>query len=472
MRMIDLCCGIGGIRKGFELAGGFENVLSAEIDKYACLTYKHLFGDDASNDITNEDFKRLVYQTEYDVLLAGFPCQTFSRAGLQAGFRDTTKGTIFFEIAEIIEQTMPKIVFLENVENLVSHDNGRTFKIILNTLEKELNYHVVGVNHKDLDDLKFEKSAFIRNTKYFGLPQNRPRVYIVAFSRAYFGDHLNQIPNELPITGDKIIFKSVRDILDKDVSERYFLSSGYLETLENHKARQKCNGNGFGYRIVNETNTINPIASTILATGGSGRERNLIYDYNNGNKYKNMVVPGKRTPVNSKYIRSMTPTEWGRLQGFIGYAFLDENGNDTFSFPSCISDQQKYKQFGNSVSIPVIEALASFIKKCVDDMVTNFSCQEKENYGIPGAVLRMCMKIQAELKESSSSNIIQECCQLVTKIGTSHDFSINDVSTILCGSTKDAYDYIHKLQCIDCIRQDDKGYKLEIQRKSFKESVY
>ena len=138
MKTMDLCCGIGGIRRGFELAGGFENVLSAEKDEYACKTYQHLFGDDPRHDVTDESFKKLAERTEYDVLLAGFPCQAFSRIGLKQGFRDVTKGTIFFDIAEIIDRTMPKVVFLENVENLVSHDKGQTFKTIINTLENEL----------------------------------------------------------------------------------------------------------------------------------------------------------------------------------------------------------------------------------------------------------------------------------------------------------------------------------------------
>ena len=123
-KTIDLCAGIGGIRRGFEMTGLFENVLSAEIDPYAALTYKHLFGEDPTNDLTSEDFKNEVVNTEYDVLLAGFPCQAFSRVGKQLGFRDTTRGTIFFDIADIISRTNPRAVFLENVENLVSHDKG------------------------------------------------------------------------------------------------------------------------------------------------------------------------------------------------------------------------------------------------------------------------------------------------------------------------------------------------------------
>ena len=134
-KTIDLCAGIGGIRRGFELTGSFRNVLSAEIDGAACKTYEHLFGENPKNDLTSEEFKQKVVETEYDVLLAGFPCQTFSIAGKKPGFRDATKGTIFFEIADIISRTNPRAIFLENVENLVSHDRGETLEIIIKTLE-------------------------------------------------------------------------------------------------------------------------------------------------------------------------------------------------------------------------------------------------------------------------------------------------------------------------------------------------
>ena len=118
-RTIDLCAGIGGIRKGFEMTGDYVNVLSAEVDKYACLTYEHLYGENPNNDLTSEEFKNIVDDTEYEVLLAGFPCQTFSRAGNEEGFNDEEKGIIFNHIAEIIERTRPRAVFLENVDNLV-----------------------------------------------------------------------------------------------------------------------------------------------------------------------------------------------------------------------------------------------------------------------------------------------------------------------------------------------------------------
>ena len=134
-KTIDLCAGIGGIRRGFELAGDFKTVASAEIDEQACRTYEHLHGDNPRNDITSDKFKQHLKTLRYDVLMAGFPCQTFSSVGLRQGFKDKIKGTIFFDIVDIIEQTTPKIVFLENVENLASHNKGNTFKTIIETLE-------------------------------------------------------------------------------------------------------------------------------------------------------------------------------------------------------------------------------------------------------------------------------------------------------------------------------------------------
>lgn len=168
-KTIDLCAGIGGIRRGFELTGKFENVLSAEIDEYACKTYEHLFGENPKNDLTSEEFKELVSRTEYDILLAGFPCQTFSRVGQQMGFRDTTKGTIFFDIADIISRTNPRAIFLENVENLVSHNKGETLRRIVTTLEDELGYRIIGVT---MD----EDGSYVYNTKSFKVVTIRLRV--------------------------------------------------------------------------------------------------------------------------------------------------------------------------------------------------------------------------------------------------------------------------------------------------------
>lgn len=363
-KTIDLCAGIGGIRRGFEMTGEFENVLSAEIDPYAALTYKHLFGDDPTNDLTSEEFKEEVVKTEYDVLLAGFPCQTFSRVGLQLGFRDTTRGTIFFDIADIISRTNPRAIFLENVENLVSHDGGNTIETIIRTLEDELRYRVIGVTLDEDGNYSYSRSTLLRNTKDFGLPQNRPRAYIMAFSKRIYGNAVKLLDQQLPTGRDETIFRDVNDILDLDVADKYYMAEGYLETLKRHKARQKKQGNGFGYCVVNQNNGEHPIAYTILATGGSGKERNLIYQEKAGVAGK--IIEGKKTALNSEGIRVMTPNEWGRLQGFIGYAFLDNNGNETFSFPEGTTDGQKYKQFGNSVSIPVIRSMAEFMLECFD----------------------------------------------------------------------------------------------------------
>ena len=361
-KTIDLCAGIGGIRRGFELTGSFENVLSAEIDPYAAATYKHLFGEDPTNDLTSEAFKQTVDETEYDVLLAGFPCQTFSRIGKQLGFRDTTRGTLFFDIADIISRTTPRAVFLENVENLVSHDHGNTIETIIKTLEDELGYRVIGVTIDENGNYEYSRSSLVRNSKDFGVPQNRPRVYIMAFSKKKYGRAIKLLNKQLPVSNDKVIFEDVHAVLDENVDDHYYMAQGYLDTLKRHRTRNHNKGNGFGYCVVNQSSEEHPIAYTILATGGSGKERNLVYQPKEG--VAGRIIEGKKTPLNNEGIRVMTPNEWGRLQGFIGYAFVDKKGVDHFSFPEDTTDGQKYKQFGNSVSIPVIETMAEFMLEC------------------------------------------------------------------------------------------------------------
>lgn len=396
-KTIDLCAGIGGVRRGFELAGGFENVISAEIDEFACRTYEHLFRDNPRNDITSDDFKKTISSLQYDVLLAGFPCQAFSSVGKKQGFEDTTRGTIFFDIAKIIKETIPKVVFLENVENLIIHDKGNTFKTIIRILDEELDYEIIGFPHGESDNIKKYARSFVRNSRYFGVPQNRPRVYIIAFSRAYFGKHLSSLPAALPCKRDReAVYPNLNDVLEKDVSARYFLSSGYLQTLEKHRTRQRQKGYGFGYRIINDKQIEHPIANTLLATGGSGRERNLIYDPVNGEKYAGTEIIGKHSPINSKYIRTMTPTEWGRLQGFVGYGFLN-NDVDEFSFPESVPMTQQYKQLGNSVTIPVVEEMAIFINRCLDDMTNLFSKSEKRLYLMYCGEFKVCKKITDRL---------------------------------------------------------------------------
>ena len=365
-KTIDLCAGIGGIRRGFELTGRFDNVLSAEIDEFACKTYERLFGDDPKNDLTSEDFKEKAVETKYDVLLAGFPCQAFSRAGLQLGFRDTTKGTIFFDIADIISRTQPRAVFLENVENLVSHNKGETLRRIVNTLEDELGYRIIGVTLDEDGEYVYDRSSFVRNSKNFGLPQNRPRAYIMAFSKKTYGEAIKLLTNSLPNYREKEpIAQDLNDILEQNVDDGFYMSKGYLDTLKKHRIREHAKGNGFGYVVVNEPDIIHPIANTILATGGSGKERNLIRQYKEGVAGKKL--PNKKSELNSEGIRVMTPSEWGKLQGFIGYGFM-KNGKDEFSFPEGTTIAQQYKQFGNSVTIPVIEEMAYFMLDCFDLM--------------------------------------------------------------------------------------------------------
>lgn len=365
-KTIDLCAGIGGIRRGFELTGKFTNVLSAEIDEYACKTYKHLFGENPKNDLTSEEFKELAVTTEFDILLAGFPCQTFSRVGQQLGFRDTTKGTIFFDIADIISRTNPRALFLENVENLVSHNKGETLRRIVTTLEDELGYRIIGVTMDEDGSYAYSTKSFIRNSRNFGLPQNRPRAYIMAFSKRIYGDAVKVLTEDMPFSSQKVISEDLNSIIEPEVDDVYYMSSGYLETLKKHKVREQAKGHGFGYVIVNAHGIEHPVASTILATGGSGKERNLILQPKDGVAGKKL--PTKKTELNDEGIRVMTPTEWGRLQGFIGYAFLDEDGNETFSFPENTTRTQQYKQFGNSVTIPVIEELACFMLSCFKKM--------------------------------------------------------------------------------------------------------
>lgn len=378
-KTIDLFAGIGGIRKGFELTNKFSTVLSAEIDKYACETYKHLYGEDPFNDVTSEDFKKKTESIQYDVLLGGFPCQAFSIAGKQEGFLDQTRGTLFFDIADIIQRTRPKAFLLENVEGLLRHKKGETFDTILRTLN-ELDYKVVGMEQDGLlpDEIKYNSKEFLVNSRNFGIPQNRPRVYIVGFDRKRYGaliDNLSmkEIPKE---RRGEPLYSDLNDLLEFKASKEYYLASGYLQTLKNHKNRHKGKGNGYGYIVVNEPDIESPVSNALLATGGSGKERNLVYDPQE--EIGGTVVKGKQTPLNDEGIRMMTPREWGKLQGFINYAFM-KDGIDHFSFPDNISKIQQYKQFGNSVTIPVIEVIAQEIGKALDDLESNLNNELNQN---------------------------------------------------------------------------------------------
>ncbi len=360
LKTVDLFAGIGGIRRGFEMTGKFSNVLSAEIDKYACETYEHLYGENPYNDVTSEEFKKKVEQTEYDVLLGGFPCQSFSIAGKKEGFKDKTRGTLFFDVADIIDRTRPKAFLLENVEGITTHDKGRTFDTIAETLVKDLGYHLIGVTEGIGGYLEIDKDEIIRNTKNFGLPQKRSRAYMMGFRKDLIPEGYEF--ESLPRMKETKIYNNLYDLLDKDVEERYYLSETYLQTLKNHRNKHEAKGNGFGYVVVNEGE--NPVSNTILATGGSGKERNLVKqpNYTFGGK----IVKNKKSELNYDGIRHMTPNEWGKLQGFIGYGFK-EGEKEGFSFPETVSVTQQYKLFGNSVSIPVIEEMAKYMVKRLEE---------------------------------------------------------------------------------------------------------
>lgn len=209
--------------------------------------------------------------------------------------------------------------------------------------------------------IKVDKEGIIRNTKNFGLPQKRSRAYMMGFRKDLIPK--GYVFPQLPVKKEKTIYNNLYELLEKEVEERYYLSETYLQTLKKHRKKHSEKGNGFGYVVVNEGK--NPVSNTILATGGSGKERNLVKQPNyilGGKKVKN-----KKSELNYDGIRHMTPNEWGKLQGFIGYGFK-EGGEEKFSFPKTISVTQQYKLFGNSVSIPVIEEMAKYMYERLEEL--------------------------------------------------------------------------------------------------------
>lgn len=309
-RFIDLFAGIGGIRIPFQELGG-KCVFTSEWDKFAQKTYRINFGEEPSGDITLVNEKEI---PDFDILLGGFPCQPFSQAGLKKGFSDT-RGTLFFEIERIMKEKRPKAFLLENVKQLKGHDKGRTLAVILEHLHA-LNYYV-----------KFE----ILRAGDFGVPQNRERIYIVGFDKNYF-----ILPDDYEFEFPKPTHTKTRlgDILEKDVDEKYTISDALWQGHQRRKKEHKEKGNGFGYSLFNEnseyTNTI------------SARY------YKDGSE----ILIDQGQDINP---RKLTPRECARLQGF----------PEQFIIP--VSDTQAYKQFGNSVAVPVIRAVA---KRIIEEMNT------------------------------------------------------------------------------------------------------
>jgi len=303
-KAIDLFAGIGGIRLGFEKAFGndINFVFSSEMDKFAQTTYYANYKEIPHGDITQIRAENI---PKHDIILAGFPCQAFSIAGHRKGFEDT-RGTLFFDVARIAKHHKPKLIFLENVKGFKSHDKGNTYLTVTKTLE----------------DLGYKVYADVLNAKYFGVPQNRERIYIIAFLDNQVSFDFEEIKKIKRTT-------TLGQILEDKVNQKYTISDKLWDGHKRRKEEHKAKGNGFGYSLFNEKSEY---TSTISARY-----------YKDGSEI--LIEQKNKNP------RKLTPREAGRLQGF----------PDDFKIP--VSDTQSYKQFGNSVAVPVIEELAKLIYK-------------------------------------------------------------------------------------------------------------
>jgi DNA (cytosine-5)-methyltransferase 1 len=304
-KAIDLFAGIGGMRLGFQQAG-FKAVYSNDVDPYACQTYRANFGEIDECDVRNIDIDSI---PEFDILLAGFPCQPFSKIGKLDGLADP-RGQLFNEVVRFLDTRKPRAFVLENVKNLLKHNKGESYKFIKTALETAGEGYTI-----------FEK---ILNSKNFGVPQHRERAYIVGIKTP----HKEFI---FPLQSTRDGKKQVRQILEKKVRDKYYLSQKYYEGLMAHKERHSAKGSGFGCEILDPKG----VSNTIVC-GNMGRERNLIQD--------------RAISINKWGVRKLTERECARLQGF----------PDDFKIP--VSSTQAYKQFGNAVSVPVANEVARKLK--------------------------------------------------------------------------------------------------------------
>jgi len=307
-KFIDLFAGVGGIRLGFEevFKKNASFVFSSEIDKHAQITYNSNFDEVPHGDITKINPNEI---PSFDVLLAGFPCQPFSNAGLKKGF-DDTRGTLFFDIARIIKFHKPKVVFLENVKGFKNHNKGNTFQVVKDVLE--------GFGYK-----VFSK---VLNAKNFGVPQNRERIYIIAF--------LNQ-DIDFKFPSDLIKKTKLGDILENKVDDKYTISDKLWAGHRRRKLEHKAKGNGFGYCMFNNESEYTSTISARYYKDGS----EILIDQRDKNP------------------RKLSVREAARLQGFPD------------KFKIVVSDTQAYKQFGNSVAVPVISELAKNIFKELEQWI-------------------------------------------------------------------------------------------------------
>lgn len=356
---IDLFAGIGGIRRGFEAIGG-RCVFTSEWNEPAVRTYKanyysdpkhHVFNDDIRkvtrsdrDDIPEDQAYRLIDKDvpDHDVLLAGFPCQPFSIAGVSKknalgrahGFECKTQGTLFFDVARIIAAKRPAAFLLENVKNLKSHDKGRTFKVIVETLD-ELGYWVSDVEATGADDPK------IIDGQHF-VPQHRERIVLVGFRKdlgVHEGFTLRDIKKVIPKKRP-----SLSDLFDEHVDDKYILTPKLWEYLFNYSIKHKAKGNGFGYGLVKGSDVTRTLSARYYKDGSE-----ILIDRGFDPK-KDLHSPAnlKNRP------RRLTPRECARLMGY------DRPGESRFCIP--VSDTQAYKQFGNSVVVPVFAAVANLMK--------------------------------------------------------------------------------------------------------------
>lgn len=311
---IDLFAGIGGMRLAYENVGG-RCVYSNEWNKYSQQTYYANFGEQPEGDITKVDAKTI---PDHDILVAGFPCQPFSIAGVskkislgrKTGFEDKTQGTLFFDVCRILKEKRPKAFMLENVKNLKSHDKGRTFKTIL----------------ESLDELKYKVFFAVLDGQNF-VPQHRERIIIVGFDMERYGDDIEFDFDITPVNPKPVM----RDILEKKVDDKYTLSDNLWTYLQNYAAKHRAAGNGFGYGIA-------PL---------DGVSRAISARYHKDGSEILIAQKGKNP-------RRLTPRECARLQGF----------PESFVIP--VSDTQAYRQFGNSVVVPLIENVAKLIVEKID----------------------------------------------------------------------------------------------------------
>ncbi|MGF6180581.1 DNA (cytosine-5)-methyltransferase 1 [Massilia sp. UYP32] len=358
-KFIDLFAGIGGIRRGFDEIGG-QCVFTSEWNPYAVRTYKanhysdekfHKFNTDirkitlSENESISEEeaYKNIDKEIpDHDVLLAGFPCQPFSIAGVSKknalgrahGFECKTQGTLFFDVARILAAKRPAAFVLENVKNLKSHDKGRTFKVISETLD-ELGYWVSDIDSNGPNDPK------VIDGKYF-VPQHRERVVLVGFRKDLDVHHDFTLKNVTKLHPKKKM--ELSDILDYDVDAKYILTTKLWEYLFNYSIKHKAKGNGFGYGLVKDGDITRTLSARYYKDGSEiliDRGFNFSLDLHHPENIKNRP-------------RRLTPKECSRL---MGYASKDDLG---FKIP--VSDTQAYKQFGNSVVVPVFKAVATLMK--------------------------------------------------------------------------------------------------------------